>query len=159
MATKRLPFRAGALDVFLDAGHAEGAGRLEDRAGVLEDVLDGGADLVGVYEHHFIHRFAAQAEGLAAHAFHRDTVGKQPHLLEGDPFPGGEGLLHGGGVDRLHADDLDVREEMFDVGRDTADESAPAHGTKMASMGLRYWRRISTAMVPCPAITSGSSYG
>ena len=37
-----------ALQPGLGAGHRQRTGRLEDRAGVLKDVLDGGADLIGV---------------------------------------------------------------------------------------------------------------
>ncbi len=35
----------------------------------------------------------------------------------------------------------------------------PPTATKIASIGSWYWRRISMPIVPCPAMTSGSSYG
>ena len=64
-ATSVLPVAPSRSTHALRAGDGERAGRLEDRARVLEHVLDRGADLVGVDQHHLVDQLLAQAEGLA----------------------------------------------------------------------------------------------
>ena len=56
---QRLPLELVRLDVLLDRRHAQRAGRLEDAARVLEHVLDGGADGVGVDDHEVVDQRAA----------------------------------------------------------------------------------------------------
>ena len=55
----------------------ERARRLEDRARVLEHVLDRGADRVGVDAHHLVDVLAREAERLLADLLDRDAVGEQ----------------------------------------------------------------------------------
>jgi hypothetical protein len=73
-----------ALGVFLGAGQRQRAGGLEDRAGVLEDVLDGGADGVVVHHDHLVHVFLAQAEGFLADQLDRRAVGEEADGVELD---------------------------------------------------------------------------
>ena len=62
--------------ILLDARHRQRTGGLDDGARVFEDVLDAGADFVGVDQHDFVDVLAAQAEGFFADALHRHAVGK-----------------------------------------------------------------------------------
>jgi hypothetical protein len=93
----------------LGAGHAQGAGGLQDGTGVLEHVLDGGADGVVVHPDHLVHVLLAQAEGLLAHLLHRHAVGEDAHLGQDDALLLAQGAGHGVGLFRLHADDPDFR--------------------------------------------------
>ena len=77
IATKVRSLRAMALAPRLDAGDRQRAGRLEDRARVLEHVLERGADRVGVDQHHVVDQLAADAERLLADLLDRDAVGEQ----------------------------------------------------------------------------------
>ena len=81
---QRLAARAIALDPRLGAGDAQRPRRLEHHARILEDVLDRGADLVGVDQHHVVDQRAADAEGFAADLLHRDAVGKETDVIELD---------------------------------------------------------------------------
>jgi hypothetical protein len=74
---QRLALHAVLLGPGLGAGHRQRAGRFEDGARVLEDVLDRGADGVGIDQHHLVHVLLAQAEGLLADVLHRRAVGEQ----------------------------------------------------------------------------------
>ena len=78
-ATSVLVLAHAVVDPGLRAGDGGPRG-LEDRPRVLEHVLDRGADLVGVHEHHLVHQLAAQAEGLAPDFLDRDAVGEQPDV-------------------------------------------------------------------------------
>ena len=53
-ATRRLSCQRSRSTHFFSAGDRERAGGLDDRARVLEHVLDRGADLVGVDEQHLV---------------------------------------------------------------------------------------------------------
>jgi hypothetical protein len=88
MATSVLSFSLCALGVFLGPGHRQRAGRLEDGAGVLEDVLDRRADGVGIDQHHFIDVLLAQAEGFLADVLDRRAVGKQADLFRAHALAG-----------------------------------------------------------------------
>ncbi len=77
-----------ARDVVLDAGHRQRAGRLGDRARVLEDVLDRGADLVGVTSTISSTYSRASAKRFLADAPHGDAVGEDPDALERDALAG-----------------------------------------------------------------------
>ena len=74
-------------DVALRAGDAEGCGRLDDRAGVLEDLLHRRAQLVGVDEDHLVDVAAGEPEGLDADLLDRDAVREQPDVGERDAAP------------------------------------------------------------------------
>ena len=79
---RRLP-----LDVLLQPGQAERAGRLGDGARVVEDVLDRGADLVCIDGDDLVQQLAAEAEGFGAGLTHRDAVGEQADLIQDHPLP------------------------------------------------------------------------
>ena len=115
-----------ARDVLLDAGDRERAGRFRDRAVVLEDVLDRGADLVGGDQQHLVHVLTCETEGLLADAPHRDAVREDADALERHALPGLQRLVHAGRVLGLDADDPDARIERFHVGRDACDQAAAA---------------------------------
>ena len=72
------------MDAFacLDAGDGQGTGRLDDRAGVLEHVLDGGADFVRAHQQDLVDELARQPEGLLTHAFDRNTVREYADSVE-----------------------------------------------------------------------------
>ena len=70
--------------VLLGAGHRQRAGRFEDRARVLEDVLDRGADRVGIDQHHLVDVLLAETEGLLADVLDRRAVGEQADLRQSD---------------------------------------------------------------------------
>ena len=91
---QRLAADALALRVGLRARHRERAGRLENRARVLEHVLDRRAHLVGVAEHDLIDELAAEPERLLADLLDRHAVGEQPNVRELDAPAGGDRLRH-----------------------------------------------------------------
>ena len=62
--------------IFFDGGHGQGASGLDDAAGVDEDVLDGGADLIGVNRDEVVNQVLGDAEGLLSHQFHRRAIRK-----------------------------------------------------------------------------------
>ena len=112
----------------LGGGDGECTRRFEDRAGVLKHVLDRGAGGIGIHQHDFIHDLAAEPESFLADLFDRHPVGKQADMFERDPPPGLQRLIHRIGIDRLHADDLDVRAQLLDVSADTGDQPAATNG-------------------------------
>ncbi|RMO18328.1 hypothetical protein ALQ47_05252 [Pseudomonas cichorii] len=118
---------AALLHILLDPGHAQRTGRLGDGAGVVVDVLDGRADLVGADGDDFIDVLAADLEGVMADLRHGHAIGKQPDLIQHHPLTRCHGDLQAVGVVRLDADNLDVRAQVFDVGRDARNQPATAH--------------------------------
>ena len=83
---KLLAFDFSLRDVLLHAGDRERASGLDDRAGILENILDAGTNLVGVDRDDFIDMRFTQAERLVADPLYRDTVGKDPDVIEYDRF-------------------------------------------------------------------------
>ena len=116
----------GFLHVSLGAGDRQCAGGLEDRARVLEHVLDRRADLVGVDEDHAVEELPAQAKRLFADLLHGDPVGEETHVIQHDAPSGLERARHGVGVHRFDAEDLDRRAQPLDVGSDAGNEPAAA---------------------------------
>ena len=114
---ERAVLRAMALDPCLDAGDRQRAGRLEDRARVLEHVLQRGARGVGVDQHHFVDEFARDSERLRADLLHRDAVGEEADVRELDAASRGERARHRVGIDRLDADDPDLGTHALHVRR------------------------------------------
>ncbi|RMO16362.1 hypothetical protein ALQ46_05467, partial [Pseudomonas savastanoi pv. phaseolicola] len=112
------------LDVFLDPGHAQRAGGLGDRAGVVVNVLDRRADIVGADGDHFIDIMTAHFKGVMADLRHRHTIGKQPDLAQYHALARRHCRLQAVGVVRFDADNLDLRSQVFDVRRDTRDQTA-----------------------------------
>ena len=162
MATSALVLPAArARTYFLMPGDRERAGGLDDGARVLEDVLDRRADLVGVDEHDLVDVLAAQPEGLLADPPHRDAVGEDADALERHALAGAQRLVHRRRILRLDADDPDLADcRYFTYTRDAGDQAAAAdrHEDRVERRRA-ICRRISTPIVPCPAITSGSSNG
>src|ERR1700730_5371618 len=117
---------AFACRVFLEPGDRQRPGRLDDRARVLEHVLDRGADLVGAEQHDLVHVAATQRKGLLADAPHRHAVGENSHPLEGDAPARLERVVHAGGVLRFDADDFHARVQVLDVYRDAGEQAATA---------------------------------
>ena len=103
-----------ARNIGFQTGQCQGAGRLGNAAGVVENILDGGAHGIGVHQNDFIEQIAAQGKGFFAHQFHGGAVGKQPHVFEHQPFTSVDGLPHGTSVVGFHADDFDFRAHVFD---------------------------------------------
>ena len=104
----------------------ERARRLRDGARVLENVLDRRARLVGVHEHDLVNERFADPERLLTNHLDRHAVGEGVNLVEHDAVALRERAVHGVGARGLDADDLDVRAQPLDVGRDAGDEAAAA---------------------------------
>ena len=117
-----------AGDVFLCPGHRQGPGGLGDRTGVVEDIFDGGADLIGTDQDHLVHRLAGDAEGLLAHLTHGHAVGEDADLIQHHPFTGLERFVQAGGVFRFHADDLGLRPQGLHIGGNAGNQPAAADG-------------------------------
>ena len=109
---------------------------------------------------HLVHQPAAQREGLLAHAPHRHAVGEDADALERDAPPGAAASRacwrHPRGSTPMT---FTAGYRYFTYTAMPASSPPPPTGTKIASSSPPLWRRISTAMVPWPAITSGSSNG
>ena len=110
----------------LGARDGQRARGLEHHARVLEHVLDRGAHLVGIGEHHLVHQAAAQPEGLAPDFLHRDAVGEQADMVELDALSGLERARHRRRIDRLDADDFDGRTHALHIRGDAGDQAAAA---------------------------------
>src|SRR5690606_9696279 len=115
---------AVTLDVFLDPGDGQRARRLGDRTGVVVDVLDRRAELVGADRDDFIDVVLADIEAVGADLRHRHAIGEQPDLRQHHPLTGGHGLLQAVGVVRLDANYTGFRAQVLDVGRNAGDQPA-----------------------------------
>ncbi len=120
----------------LDPGDRQGTGGLADRARVLEDVLDGGADLVVVDQHDLVDEALRQGEGLLAYAPDRDAVRKQTDALERNALAGLQRFVHGRRIFGLDTDDLDARIDLLDECGNAGNQAAAAdrheHGVDLA---------------------------
>jgi hypothetical protein len=114
-------------DNIFDARNGKRTGGLDDGPRVFEDVLDAGADFVGVDQHDLVDVLAAQTEGFLPDATHRNTVGKCSHSLERHALLFAQRIVHGRGIDRLDADDPDARVQVLGIDSDAGDESAATH--------------------------------
>jgi hypothetical protein len=115
----------------------ERAGRLQDRARVLEHVLDGGTDRVRVDADHRVDVLAREPEGLLAHALDGDAVREEAHLRQRYPSPGLQGAGHRIRVHRLHPDHLGLRPEPLHVRGDAADQASSSDGDEDGVDGAR----------------------
>lgn len=113
-------------DPLLQAGHGQSTSGLDNRPRVLEDVLDGGASLVGGDQDDLIDDLLADAECLLANLLDSGAVCKQADLVEHDPLPLGERPRQGVGIMRLDTNDLDMRGDALDVNTDAGQEAASA---------------------------------
>ena len=115
------------LHVALKSGDAQCTGRFGNGAGIVEDILDRGTDLIGVDQDHLIHALSGDAERLFTDLPHRDTIGEYAHLIQQHPLVALHGALQGRRVFRFHADDLDLGIEGLDETRHSGDQTAAAH--------------------------------
>ncbi len=113
-------------DPALDPGHRQRTRRLRQAAVLLEQVADGGADLVDADADRRIHRLARHPERLGSGLADRDTVGEQADLGQLDPAPGLQRLRHAVGILRLDADHLHARPHRLDIGGDACQQAAAA---------------------------------
>ena len=121
---KRLEF--AALEVALQPRHPERASGLCDRPGLLEDILDRRADLVGGDTLDSVDALPHDPERLRPDLIHRHAVGEDPDVLQNHPLPRRERRVQGGGVVRLDPDDARLRARGLDAGGDAGDEAAAA---------------------------------
>ena len=120
-----------------DGGHAQGAGGLDDAAGVDKHVFDGRAHRVGVHADEAIDRFAHDAKRLLAHQFDSRAVREQAHVLQRHPLTLGHRLGHGARVAHLHPNHLHLGAHRFDVAGHASDQPAAANGDKHRMQGAR----------------------
>ena len=132
---KRSVLRAMSLAVGLHPGDGQRARGLEDRARVLEGVLDRGTDRVGVDQHHLVDQLAADAKRLLAHLLDRHAIGEEPHVVELHPPSRLERASHRRRIDGLDADDPDLGPHALDVGRDPCDHTRPLKANRAGSEG------------------------
>ena len=123
-----LPFELVFGRVLLGAGHAQGAGRLEDAARILEHILDRCADGVGIDHDEVVDQGAHEAKCFNAHQLDGRAVGEQAHVLQRHATPSAHRAQHGVGVFGLHADHFDLGAHCLDVSGDAGDEAAAADG-------------------------------
>ena len=115
-----------ALDVALQARHAERSGRLRDGPGVLVDVPDRRASLVGGHQEHLVHVVPGEAKRLLPHPPHRHAVREQPHLVEAHGMSRAKRRVHRGRLLGLDADDPHLGPQRLHKGGDPADETSTA---------------------------------
>ena len=89
-------------------------------------------------------------EGVFTHLTHRNTVSKQPHLLQFHPLSLLEGSAHGIGVHRLNADDLGLWPQLFHVGPDPRNQSASPDGDVN---GMGWFRDLAHDLQPNRSLT------
>ena len=111
----------------LEARDRERARRLHHAARVVEDVLDGGADLVVRDPDHLVHVAPRELEGQLAHLAHRDPVREDPDVVERHAVAGRERPVHRVGLVGLDPHDLHPWHQGLDVAGDAGDEAAAAH--------------------------------
>src|SRR3569623_1457978 len=116
-----------ALDVALHARDRQRAGRLGDGARVVEDVFDGGADLVGADQYHLVHALARNAKRLFADLPHGHAVGEDAHLIQPHTLLALQRAIQGRRIIGLDADDLHLGIQRLHITRPTRDEAAAAH--------------------------------
>ena len=115
-------------DPRLEARDRQRAGRLHDAPRVVEDVLDGGADLVVGHAHHFVDDLLGDGERVHADLAHGDAVGEDADVVERHAPARLQRAVHRVGLERLDADDLHVGPQGLDVAGDARDEPAAADG-------------------------------
>ena len=110
--------------------HGQGPGRFRHRPGVVEHVLDGGADLVDGYGHHGVDAGTGDFERLPADLRHRHAVGEEVERIVRQAHPPArlERRRQACGTFRLHPDDAGARPQVLHIGRNSGDQAAAAHG-------------------------------
>ena len=113
--------------VNLHASHRQGAGWLQDRAGVFKNILDRGAYLIGGNGDHAIHHLAGDCKAVLAHLAHGHAIGEQPHLLQPHPPACRQRAGHRIGIHGLNANDLHLGPERLYIGPDAGNQATAAH--------------------------------
>src|SRR5690606_5725632 len=116
-----------AFGVGLEARHGQRAGGFKNAARVLEYVLDGGADGVGVDQDDLVDQLAHETEGFLAGQLDGGAVGEQADVFQFHALAGVLGALHGVRIDGLHADDFHLGTHGLDVGRYAGNQAAAAN--------------------------------
>src|SRR3569832_572494 len=116
-----------ALDVALHARDRQRAGRRGDGARVVEDIFDGGADLVCADQYHVVHALTRDAKRLFADLPHGHAVGEDAHLIQHHALLALQRAIQGRRIIGLDADDLHLGIERLHITRHTRDETAAAH--------------------------------
>ena len=120
------PRDSGARDPGAEARDRQRARRLHQRTGVVEDVLDRGADFVVRHADDLVDRFLNNREREGADLADRDAVGEDADAIEHDAPPGLERAVHRIGFQRFDADHLDLGPDRLDVTGDAGDQAAAA---------------------------------
>ena len=114
-APRRAPPRARRA---LEPGERERAGGLEHRAGVLEGVLDGGADLVDAHGEAVVEVALAEGEGELARLLRRDAVGEEADVLAAHARPCRSDSVMASESSGSHADDAHRGPQLLHHRRD-----------------------------------------
>ena len=126
-----------AGDDLLNCRDRQRSSWLHDRARILKDILNAGADLVGVDADHLIDQRARQAEGLLTDPTDRHTIGEGADACQGHPLTRQQRIPHGRRIRRIDADDPDPRIEVLEEGCDAGDQAAATdrheHGIEVAA--------------------------
>src|SRR3569623_1021147 len=118
---------AGALHVTLHAGDGKRTGGVGEGASVVEDVFDGGAELVGADQHDRVDALARHSERLGTDPAHGHAGGEDADLIQYHPLLALQRALQGGLIFGLDADHLHLGIERFDIGRYAGDQAAAAY--------------------------------
>ena len=121
----------------LQSRHRQRPGRLHDGAGFVEDIFDRRAYFVIIHPHDRVDVFLAEGEWVFPHLAHGHTVGEYPDLRQDNPLSGRQGLIHGIGFERLDADDTDLGDDGFQIGRHPGNET-PWSSPDKARWGPRF---------------------
>ncbi|KAH0340969.1 threonine dehydratase, biosynthetic, partial [Aureobasidium melanogenum] len=138
-----LGVRARVLsNVLLQTSQSKSAGRLENGASVVENILDGSTSLIGSDHDDIVDNLTSQTEGLLSDSLDSSTVSEQTDLFECDTLAQLEGFDHSVCIVRLDTDDLDVRRNSLDVDSDTGDQTTTTNTTedslKLAQISLAH---------------------
>ena len=112
------PHHLALLGILLQTRQRQGTRRLGDGSGILEDVLEGGTDLVIADDDHLIQILLTEAEGLIPHPLDRHTIGKQRDPLQVHRLTSLQCRHQTGGAFGLDPDHLDVRQQLLDIDGD-----------------------------------------
>ena len=122
-------YRIGA-HVSMQSGQRDGPRGLGDGTGVVEDVADGGTDLVVAHRDDLIHELACNFERLFPDRRDRHPVGEDIHLGQRDAAIRLQRSRQGCRALRLHANDPHIRTQAADVGGHAGDQPSSAHGNE-----------------------------
>ena len=101
--------------------------RLDNGAGIIEDIFDCAANLIVVHSDDSLDRRLNDGKRVASHLPHGNTIGKQTRGFEAYRMPGPQGAIHCIGIDRLDPDHADLRHDGLHVGANAGDKPAPSH--------------------------------